>query len=128
MNSSTLEKKLDGCYTRLLRYALGYTWSDKIKNEILYEGLEKISTRIKRRRFKFIEKCFNSKDQPISELLFFDHSIMVGNNKLNKGNRSNFIKIFLVEINEYKEQIIDVEGLKNLLSNNKLWKNLISLI
>jgi hypothetical protein len=121
----TLEKKLDGCYTRLLRYALGYTWSDKIKNEILYKDIEKISIRLKRRKFKFIENCFNSKSQPISELLFFDHSIMVGNGKLNKGNRSNYIKILLEEINELEESIINVDGIKNLLSNNKYWKNLI---
>ena len=126
--NSTLEKKIDGCYTRLLRYALGYKWSDKICNEILYEGIEKISIRIKRRKFNFIVKCFNNKDQPISELLFFDHSIMVGNGKLNKGNRSNYIMIFLEEIHNYIESIDNVEGLKILLSDKKLWKNLMSKV
>ena len=28
--TATLDKRLDGCYTKLLRYALGYRWDDKI--------------------------------------------------------------------------------------------------
>jgi hypothetical protein len=38
--TKTLTKRSDGCYTRLLRYALGYKWSDKIRNTVLYGNLK----------------------------------------------------------------------------------------
>jgi hypothetical protein len=34
--NNTLTKRLDGCYTRLFRYALGYTWTDKISLSVLH--------------------------------------------------------------------------------------------
>jgi hypothetical protein len=38
--ADTMSRKLDGCYTKLLRYALNYKWSDYVPNSILYNGLE----------------------------------------------------------------------------------------
>ena len=37
-----LPKTLDGCYTRLLRYCLGFKWSDHVTNVELYGGLAKV--------------------------------------------------------------------------------------
>ena len=33
-----LNKRLDGTYTKLLRYITNISWKEKIKNEILYSG------------------------------------------------------------------------------------------
>ena len=30
--TKTLEKKLDGCFRRLLRYSLGLVWADRVRN------------------------------------------------------------------------------------------------
>jgi hypothetical protein len=125
--NTTLTKKLDGCYTNLLRYALGYKWSDKITNIILYKDIQKISTRLIIRKFNFIYNCYNNNNnfQPLSELLFWEHSLMVGNNKLNRGNRSNYVKILLEEVNNINNSIINVDELKKILSDKKSWFNLI---
>ncbi len=45
-----LTKQIDGCYTRLLRTALGITWDQFLTNEELYGNLPKLSDKIRRRR------------------------------------------------------------------------------
>jgi hypothetical protein len=44
--TDTLSRKLDGCYTKLLRYALNHKWSDYVPNSTLYNGLEFVSIRL----------------------------------------------------------------------------------
>ena len=47
-----MNKRIDGCYTRLLRMALNISWKDKINNITLYNGLSRISELIKERILK----------------------------------------------------------------------------
>ena len=39
----SLRKKIDGCYTRLLRMASNISWKEKLTNDKLYRGMPKIS-------------------------------------------------------------------------------------
>ena len=39
----SLRKKIDGCYTRLLRMASNISWKKKLTNDKLYRGMPKIS-------------------------------------------------------------------------------------
>ena len=50
--TKTMIKRIDGCYTRLLRMALNVSWKDKLNNSILYNGLSRISEVIQERRLK----------------------------------------------------------------------------
>ena len=63
------ERKLDGAYTKLLRYASGVHWSDHITNAVLYGDLPKISLVIKRRRLRFAGHCIRAIHQPVSQLV-----------------------------------------------------------
>ena len=119
--NTTLTKRLDGCYTRLLRYALGYTWTDKIKNVVLYEGLNRVSIRLQERRLRFLGHCYWS-NQPVSKLLFWDHSLQVSeSHSLNRGNRSNFTKLLM-------ELQLEVEDIKNSMLNRADWDKRIKLL
>ena len=55
--TNSLLKKLDGTYTHILRMVLNIHWTNKIKNEILYGALERLSNNIRRRRLKFAGHC-----------------------------------------------------------------------
>jgi hypothetical protein len=44
--TDTLSKKLDDCYTKILRYALNFKGCDCIANDILYNGLERVNIRL----------------------------------------------------------------------------------
>ena len=37
--TKTLQRKLDGVFTRMLRKTLGLTWEDKVTNTVLYGNL-----------------------------------------------------------------------------------------
>jgi hypothetical protein len=65
-----------GCYIKLLRYALGYKWTDFIRNKDLYRKIPKVSERLLERKLRFAGHCQRATDQPISELLFWDHTKM----------------------------------------------------
>ena len=73
--TSTLEKRLDGCYTRLLRYALDVKWDAFISNDKLYGKLSRVSSRLLEKQLTFAGHCVRS-DQPVSDLVFWDHTKM----------------------------------------------------
>ena len=69
--TKTLERRLDGCYTRLLRHALNISWRQKVRNVVLYKDLPAISTVIKERRLRFAGHCHRATTEPIHSVLFW---------------------------------------------------------
>lgn len=67
--TKTLEKRLDGAYTKLLRYASGVTWKDYIKNTDLYHNLCSISHIVCTRRIRFAGHCLRAKNQMVHHLV-----------------------------------------------------------
>ena len=64
------EHRLDGCYTRLLRHALGISWRDHVTNEELYGDLPKISDVVRRRRLQFAGHCARSDELAADAVLW----------------------------------------------------------
>ena len=54
---STMHKKIDGCYTRLLRMTTNISWKYKVTNTQLYKGMPNITKVIKLRRFRVAGHC-----------------------------------------------------------------------
>ena len=54
---STLEKKVDGAYTRILRTALNKTWKQHLTNTELYGKIQKITNSIREQRPRFAGHC-----------------------------------------------------------------------
>ena len=53
----TLQKSLDGCYTRMLRVVLNISKSTHITNENLYAGIFRVSDKIAARRMSLAGHC-----------------------------------------------------------------------
>ena len=68
--TQTLETKLDGTYTKLLRYIFQRHWSEHVTNVELYGDLPKLSTKLKQRKLTFAGHCYRAKDQFVSDLVF----------------------------------------------------------
>ena len=68
---TSLEKKLNGEYTRMLRAALNKSWRKMLTNEILYNGIPNISAKIKEHRMRFAGHCWRSKNELASDLLLW---------------------------------------------------------
>ena len=51
------QKRLDGCYTRLLRACQNISWRQRITNKVLYDGLPPVSETLRARRLSFAGHC-----------------------------------------------------------------------
>ena len=50
--NKSLQRKIDGCYTRMLWMAVGVSWKAKISNVDLYQKLPPVTQTIRERRLK----------------------------------------------------------------------------
>ena len=136
--TKTLEKKLDGCYRRLLRYSLGLVWTDRVRNvDLALKYPMEASVFLQERRLRLAGHCFRSK-QPVSQLLFWDHSLemydpqQVRNTKgklvwqrqcsASAGGSGNYTKLLMRELG------MEVEEIKNSMSNREEWRKRIKLV
>ena len=69
-----LTKRLDGCYTRMLRMALDITVSQTqhISNAELYGDLPKLSSKIAQRRLRFAGHCHRHPELTSNKVLFWE--------------------------------------------------------
>ena len=70
--NKSMEKRLDGCYTRMLRMAYNVSWKDHMTNEELYDGLPKITTKIRTRRMKLAGHCVRHPEEEASKLVLWE--------------------------------------------------------
>ena len=68
----TLEKSLDGCYTRMLRAVLNISKSAHVTNRILYEGIPRVSEKIAVRRMRLAGHCHRHRELPASKLVLWE--------------------------------------------------------
>jgi len=69
--NKTVEKKIDGVYTRLLRTALNISWRDHITNAVVYGKLPKVSSKVRERRMRLAGHCVRHEDEPASKLILW---------------------------------------------------------
>ena len=83
--SKSFEKKLDGCYTKMLRMALNVNWQDMIPNSELYGDLPLVSSKVAVRRMKIAGHCVRHQEEEASKLTLWqpvDGKRSVGRRKL----------------------------------------------
>jgi hypothetical protein len=117
--TDTLSRKLDGCYTKLLCYALNHKWSDYVPNSTLYNGLEFVSIRLLEKQLSFAGHCIRS-NQPISdEILLWDHTKLVGC-KCSKGaSNAYYSRQLLKAIGRVEGLVTSDEEVHKLMLDNR---------
>ena len=68
----TLEKSLDGCYTRMLRAVLNISKNAHVTNRILYKGIPRVSDKIAVRRMRLAGHCQRHQELPASKLVLWE--------------------------------------------------------
>ena len=66
-----LSKALDGCYTRMLRMAMNFSYKDHITNVELYGDLPKISDKIAGSRLKLAGHCYRHPELPAHKVVLW---------------------------------------------------------
>ena len=64
----TLSKRLEGCYTKMLRMALNVSWKSKIPNQQLYGDLPPVSSKVAYRRLLLAGHCVRHPEEEASKL------------------------------------------------------------
>jgi hypothetical protein len=118
-----LERKIDGCYTKLLRYALNCHWTQKVRNDVLYgKDLRPASVRLKTRRLAFVGHCLRSSQsasQPVSDLVTFQLKC-----KKKRGNHKNFVKVLLQDTGfTGKNSGSEIKDLEECINNRNHWNS-----
>ena len=71
--SARQHRRLDGCYTRLLRRVLNLSWKSHPSLNDIYGDLPRISSLIRKRRVQFAGHCARASDELISSFVLWKH-------------------------------------------------------
>ncbi|MEE8288342.1 MAG: reverse transcriptase domain-containing protein [Nitrosomonadaceae bacterium] len=117
--TNSLEKGLDGCYTRLLRTALNISWKQHLTNSQLYSGLSKITERIKERRLRFTGHCYRRNDELVSSLILWEP-------KHGTVNRGRPTTTFINKL--AKDTGLETEDLHTAMTDRAYWADIVKTI
>ena len=127
--NESLKLKLDGQYTKLLRYALNYKWSDYVSNNTLYgtglgykNSLRPISMRLQERRLTWLGHCWRSQEsarQPVSDVMFWQSS------SKRKIGRPSDTFISVLKRDMQVDQETDISTIKELMNDRDTWIDIV---
>ena len=80
------EARLDGCYTRMLRMVFNVTWRDRVRNEVLYGDLPRITTKIRKRRLLMVGHCVRHPELAATNLVLWEPT----QGRASQGGQSDF--------------------------------------
>ena len=115
--TTSLEKRLDGCHSRMLRMALGVNWWDKVPNEEVYQGIPRASETVRSRRLRLAGHIQRHPELTAHQLLFWEPD---------RGSRGRGRprKTFLNQIRDDTGLESDAE-IKELMEDRELWRDLV---
>ncbi len=112
--SSSLSKRIDGCYTRMLRMALDISWKDKINNNIVYGNLARASAKIQERRLRLAGHIQRHDDLLAHELLFWDPH--------HGHRRPGRPHLTYVDVLKKDTGLVSVAEIQSLMQDRELWR------
>jgi len=65
----TLERSLNGCYTRMLRAALNVKWWQHVPNSELYDNLPKVGNKVAARKAGLVGHCSRQPELPAGKVI-----------------------------------------------------------
>ena len=69
--TKAMKKKIDGCYTKMLRIVKGVSWRDHMTNLQLYGSLPPVTTKIQQRRMRLAGHCVRHTEEVASNLVLW---------------------------------------------------------
>ena len=70
--TNTMEKQLNGCYTRMLRMALNVSYKDHLTNIELYGDLPPVTSKIQQRRLRLAGHCIRHPEEIANKLVLWE--------------------------------------------------------
>ena len=115
--SKSLIKKIDGCYTRMLRMVLNVNWSSHTTNRKLYGDLPRASAKIQERRMRLAGHIHRHDDLIAQKLLLWEPT---------QGARGRGRPALTFVDTLRGDTGLDSTGdIGRLMTDRKLWRNII---
>jgi hypothetical protein len=111
--TDTLSRNLNGCYTKLLRYALNHKWSDYVPNS----GLEFVSIRILEKQLSFAGHC-----------ILWEHTKVVNCKSAKGASNAKYSRQLLKAILRVDGLVTGDEEVRRLMLDREAWRNRIKMI
>ena len=110
------ERKLDGCYTRLLRASLNISWKQRLTNKVLYGNIPPVSQTVRERRLRFAGHCLRANSECISQVILW---------KTCHGKRSvgRPAKTYIDVLEQDTGNTVD--ELKVLMADRSIWRDVV---
>ena len=117
--TKSMEKSLDGTYTRMLRMALNVSWREHKTNEELYENLPKISRKIAERRCRLAGHCVRHTEEEASKTVLWEPTE-------GRANRGRKITTY-VDVLKKDTGLDNITELQTAMKDRETWKSYVSL-
>ena len=123
--TATMEKRTNGAFTKLLRYASNIRWQDIITNAVVYRGFEfnNLAAQVRKRRVRFAGHWMRATYQPVCHLVLKEPTSYIRG----KGNTRTYTKTILADIRLYvpNAELVDII---ELASDRIQWKKVVEQI
>jgi hypothetical protein len=93
-----------------------------VPNSILYNGLAFVSIRLLEKQLSFAGHCIRS-NQPISELLLWDHTKLVGCKCAKSASYANYSRQLLKAIGRVERPVPSDEEVRKLMLDREEWQS-----
>ena len=115
--TKSLIKKIDGCYTRMLRMVLNVNWRTHTTNSVLYGSLPRVSSKIQERRMRLAGHIHRHGDLIAQKLLLWEPT----QGARGRGRPA----ITFVDTLRSDTELNSTDDIGRLMTDRKLWRNTI---
>ena len=117
--NKTLQRKIDGCYTRMLRMAVGVSWKAKISNVDLYQKLPPVTQTIRERRLKLSGHLVRHDEELAHNLVLWEPT----RGRRNRGRQA----VRYTDVLKQDTGLESTEELKTAMKDRQEWRKRIKL-
>ena len=111
-----MEKRIDGCYTNMLRMIQGVRWDQKLTNKQLYQELPPVTSKITERRLKLAGHCIRHPELSASSLVLWQPT---------RGTASVGKPAYTYVDNLYRDLgVEEVSEIRTAMHDRKQWREL----
>lgn len=115
--TKSLAKRIDGCYTRMLRMALNINWKEHRTNKEVYGDLPRVTHKIQQRRMRLAGHIVRHDDLIANKLVLWEPS---------HGRRSRGRPLLTyVDTLRSDTDLVDTSELRALMNDRLLWRKTI---
>ena len=111
------QRRLDGCYTRLLRRVQNLSWKNHPTLETIYGDLPRISSILRKRRVQFAGHCARASNELVSSFVLWRHPSSHG-----RSRKLTFPDTIC------RDTSLDKQDLLTAMSDREYWKGLVNSI